>query len=407
MKLKKLLLLVVSFIFCLTTLYAKKEVKIGFIYIMSGPFSVYGKFAKQGAELAIEQINKNGGIMGKKIVAYFEDSSAKPAIALRAIRKLVLQKKVDVLIGFDSSGVAKSVVGTIKQLRIPTIITHAATPDVTGKQCNKYVFRISVNLAQNVKAAAILASQMNAKKWTTIGPAYAFGFQSWEYFQKYLKELKPDVEFFPKDKVAFPPFKTTDFSPYITKIMEEKPDGVLISLWGGNLVNFIKQGLDMGFFNGNYKILMTLGGAVEVLEAISKLNKKLPDNIWVGTRYWFLANKSKVNQAFVKAFYAKYHSYPSYNAHGAYSAVYVYKKAVEKAHSFDKDKVVNALEGLEIELPVGKIRIRPEDHQAVTDACWGKIHYTNKYPIPILQPFKIFKGKDVTRPVSQTECKMK
>ena len=407
MKCKKLLLAFAVVFFFITNLFAGKTVKIGFIYIMSGPFSVYGKFAKQGAELAIEEINKNGGIMGRKIVAYFEDSGAKPAVALRAIRKLVLQKKVDVLIGFDSSGVAKSVVGTIKQLRIPTIVTHAATPDITGKQCNRYVFRISVNLAQNVKAAAILASKMNAKKWTTIGPAYAFGFQSWEYFQKYLKQLKPDVEFFPKDKVAFPPFKTTDFSPYITKIMEEKPDGVFISLWGGNLVNFIKQGLDMGFFNGNYKILMSLGGAVEVLEAIGKMKKKLPDTIWVGTRYWFLANKSKRNQEFVKAFYKKYHSYPSYNAHGAYSAVYVYKKAVEIAKSFDKEKVVNALEGLTIELPVGKIYIRPEDHQAVTDACWGRLHYTDKYPFPILQPFKIFKGKDVTRPVEQTECKMK
>ena len=406
MKVKKSIIFLLSLFFLASTLFAK-EVKIGFIYIMSGPFSVYGKFAKQGAELAIEQINKNGGILGKKVVAYFEDSGAKPANALRAIRKLVLQKKVDVLIGFDSSGVAKSVVGTIKQLKIPTIITHAATPDVTGKQCNRYVFRISVNLAQNVKAAAILASKMNAKKWTTIGPAYAFGFQSWEYFQKYLKQLKPDVEFFPKDKVAFPPFKTTDFSPYITKVMNSKPDGVFISLWGGNLVNFIKQGLDMGFFNGKYKVLMSLGGAVEVLEAISKLDKKLPENIWVGTRYWFLANKSKVNKKFVKAFYAKYHAYPSYNAHGAYSAVYVYKKAAEIAKSTSKEKIVNALEGLKIELPVGKIYIRPEDHQAVTDACWGKIHYTDKYPIPILQPYKIFKGKDVTRPVTETECKMK
>ena len=61
MKLKKLFILVISFIFCFSMLFAKKNVKIGFIYILSGPFSVYGKFAKQRAELAIEQINKNSG----------------------------------------------------------------------------------------------------------------------------------------------------------------------------------------------------------------------------------------------------------------------------------------------------------------------------------------------------------
>ena len=395
---------VVSLFMLTSSVFASKKVKIGFVYILSGPFATYGQFAKKGALMAIDEINKSGGILGKKVEGYFEDSTAKPAVALRAIRKLVLQKKVDMLIGLDSSGVAKSVVPVINQLKTPIIITHAATPDVTGKQCNNYTFRISVNLSQNVKAAALLASQMNAKKWTTIGPAYAFGFQSWEYFEKYLKELKPDAEFFPKDKVAFPPFKTTDFSPYITKVMESKPDGVLISLWGGNLVNFIRQAKDMGFFNGDFKVLITLGGAVEVLDA---LGKKMPEGLWVGTRYWFLANNSELNKKFVANYYKRYGKYPSYNAHGAYSAVYAYKKAAEKAHSLAKDKIVKALEGLKIEIPVGKVYIRPEDHQAVTDATWGKTKFSKKYPFAILDPVKIFPGEKVTRPVNATECKMK
>jgi len=389
-------------IFC-AALFAAKPVKIGFVYILSGPFATYGQFAKKGALMAIDEINKAGGILGRPVKAYFEDSTAKPQVALRAIRKLVLQNKVDILIGIDSSGVAKSIVGAVEQLKTPLIITHAATPDVTGKQCNRYTFRISVNLAQNVKAAAILASQMNAKKWTTIGPAYAFGFQSWEYFQKYLKELKPDAEFLPKEKVAFPPFKTTDFSPYITKVMNTHPDGVLISLWGGNLVNFIRQAKDMGFFNGDFKVLITLGAAVEVLSA---LGNKMPEGLWVGTRYWFLANNSELNKKFVENYYKRYGNYPSYNAHGAYSAVYVFKKAAEIAKTLEKEKIVNALEGLEIELPVGKIKIREQDHQAITDATWGKTKLTKKYPFAILDPIKIFPGDKVTRPVNATECKM-
>jgi branched-chain amino acid transport system substrate-binding protein len=401
------LLLALFFIFGMfgTGAFAsKKPVKIGFIYILSGPFATYGQFAKKGALMAIDEINKSGGILGHPVEAYFEDSTAKPAVALRAIRKLVLQKKVDALIGLDSSGVAKSVVGTIEQLKTPLIITHAATPDVTGKQCNQYTFRISVNLSQNVKAAAILASKMNAKKWTTIGPAYAFGFQSWEYFQKYLKQLKSDAEFFPKEKVAFPPFKTTDFSPYITKVMNSNPDGVLISLWGGNLVNFIRQAKDMGFFNGKYQVLITLGAAIEVLSA---LGDKMPEGLWVGTRYWFLANDSDLNKKFVKDYYKKYKNYPSYNAHGAYSAVYAYKKAAEKAKSVSKSKIVKALEGLSIELPVGKVYIRAQDHQAVTDATWGKTKFTKKYPFAILDPIKVFPGKEVTRPVNLTGCNLK
>lgn len=145
---------------------------------MSGPFATNGKFAKQGAELAIEEINKAGGINGRKIEALFEDSTAKPDVGIRAVRKQVYENEVDVVIGLDSSGVAKAVTPVMKELKTPLIITHAATPDVTGKDCNKYVFRISLNINQNLKMAVAVAAEMKAKKWTTAGPKYAFGFQS-------------------------------------------------------------------------------------------------------------------------------------------------------------------------------------------------------------------------------------
>jgi branched-chain amino acid transport system substrate-binding protein len=383
---------------------AQKPVKLGFTYIMSGPFATYGQFAKKGALMAVDEINQAGGILGHPVEAYFEDSTGKPDVAKRAIRKLVYQQHVDCLIGLDSSGVAKSVVPSIPQMKTPLIITHAATPDVTGSVCNRYTFRISLNLAQNVKTAARLAAQTKAKTWTTIGPDYAFGHQSWEYFQKYLKEIKPDTVFMSKDKVAFPPFKTSDFSSYITKVMQSKPDGVLVSLWGGNLINFIRQGSEMGFFNGDFEVLITLGAATEVLSA---LKDKMPEGLWVGSRYWFLANPSPLNKAFVKNYYNRYHEYPSYNAHGAYGAIYAYKKAAEKAGKIDKEAIIKALEGLRVELPVGTIYIRPEDHQAVTDACWGKTAADPAYPIRILKPMKIFKGADITPSVAECGCKMK
>lgn len=387
---------------CLLT-HAASSAKIGFTYIMSGPFSAYGQFAKQGAEMAIAEINAAGGINGQKVEGFFEDSTGKADVALRAIRKLVYQDKVDLLIGLDSSGVAKTVVPAVEKMQTPLIITHAATPDVTGSVCNKYTFRISLNLAQNVKAAALLAKETGAKKWTTVGPDYAFGHQSWEYFEKYLKQLNPAASFLPKNEVAFPPFKTTDFSAYITKVMSSKPDGVFISLWGGNLIDFVRQASSMGFFNGDFEVLMSLGGATEVLVA---LGDKMPEGLWVGSRYWFQANNSAINKKFVSGYLKKYGAYPSYNAHGAYSAVYAYKAAAEKAKSLDKEAIVKALEGLKIEIPTGVIEIRKGDHQAVTDAHWGKTAAAAGYSHRILKPIKIFKGADVTPSIAETGCSM-
>ncbi len=380
---------------------AKGTIKIGSVYIFSGFAATYGQFAKQGLELAVNEINKNGGVLGKRLEVSFEDSHAKAPTALRAIRKLVYEDGVDFLIGLDSSGVAKGVVPYLKELKVPLIITHAATPDVTGSQCNKYTFRISVNINQNVMAAAKVAAKTGAVKWTTIGPDYAFGHQSWEYFQKYLKPLNPKVQFM--KTVAFPKIATEDYSPYITAIMASKPDGVFISLWSGDLVNFIKQANKLGFFAQGYKVLMSLGAATEVLYA---LKDQMPTGIWVGTRYWFLANPSAVNRHFVDAYKSFYGVYPSYNAQNAYAAVYALKAAIEKAGTTDRNAVIKALEGLKVEVPAGKIYIRPEDHQAVLDVTWGKTAAESKYPIRVLKPMLIFKGSEVTPPPQATGCNL-
>ena len=392
------------FTFAVTTVIAAQApVKLGFVYIMSGPFATYGQFAKQGAELAIDEINKAGGINGRKIEAFFEDTAGKPDVGIRVIRKLVYENGVDAVMGLDSSGVASAVAPIMKELKTPLIITHAATPDVTGKNCNRYTFRISLNENQNMKMAASIASDLKATLWTTIGPDYSFGHQSWEYFEKYLREMKPEMGFIPTSEVAFAPMKTTDFSAYITKVMNSKADGMLVSLWGGNLIDFVRQASDMGFFDGKRQVLLTLGAATEVLYA---LKDKMPEGLWVGTRYWFAGNESPENKAFVDAYKAKYETYPSYNAHGAYAAVKAYAAAAAKAQSTEKEKVVDALSGLSMKLPVGAVTIRPEDHQAVTDGIWGKTAFDPLLPIRSLKPVRNFPGPDITPPLSETGCKM-
>ncbi len=102
---------------------------------------------------------------------------------------------------------------------------------------------------------------------------------------------------------------------------------------------------------------MSLGGATEVLTA---LGDKMPEGLWVGTRYWFLANDSALNKKFVADYFNKFNAYPSYNAHGAYSAVYAYKAAAEKAGSIEKMAIVKALEGLKLEIPTGVIEFEQQ-----------------------------------------------
>lgn len=377
-------------------------IRIGAIYIMSGTPAIYGQFAERGLQLAIEEINAAGGVLGRPLEYRLEDSQIKADAAIQAARKLVFQDQVDVLMGLDSSGVATGVVPTVPSLGKPFLITHAATPDVTGKLCNRYTFRLSVNISQNTKAAAEIAAETGAKKWSTIGPDYAFGHQSWEFFGGYLKELVPDAVLM--EDTAFPRFGNEDFTPFINSVMAAEPDGVLVSLWGGDLVNFIRQANDLGFFDQDFEVLMTLGGATEVMSA---LGENMPEDVWVGTRYWFGAHDNPMNNAFVKAYHERNGAPPSYNAEGAYAAVYAFKAAIEKAGSTDAEAVVDAMSGLTFMAPNGELTLRAGDHQAVVGPTWGKTAGMNAtYGVRDLDPQRTFDGDAVTPPVEETGCSL-
>ena len=385
-----------------STSYAEDPIRIGGIYILSGSAATYGEFAQKGINLAVDEINATGGILGRQVEMIYEDSQGKASVAIQAARKLVYSEGVDALVGLDSSGVAQGMVPTMPELQKPLIITHAATPDVTGELCNAFTYRISVNVAQNMKAAALVAGKLDATNWTTIGPDYAFGHQSWEYFGNYLKDIKPDVNLM--SETNFPRFGAEDFTPFIDRVMDSDADGVLISVWGGDLVNFIRQANNRGFFEKNFEVLFTVGAATEVLSA---LGDGMPEGVHLSPRYWYEAYDNAINARFVKAYIDAYGTPPSYNAEGAYAAIHAYKKAIEAAGTTDGPAVAKALSGMSMEAPNGTVTFRKGDNQAMVSPNWGisgPIH--PEYGIRTLTDLQIFDGEQVARSVEETGCKL-
>ncbi|WP_101674750.1 ABC transporter substrate-binding protein [Alloalcanivorax mobilis] len=382
---------------------ADEPIRLGAIHILSGSAANYGKFARQGIDLAIDEINDSGGVMGRDLELVIEDSQGKASTAIQAARKLVYQDQVSGLLGLDSSGVAQGLVPIMPELKKPLIITHAATPDATGSLCNAYTYRISNNVAQNMNALASVAAETGAKRWTTIGPDYAFGHQSWEYFGNALKKINPDVELL-KD-TAFPRFGAEDFTPFINGVMAAKPDGVLISVWGGDLVNFVRQANNLGFFEKDMQIIFTVGAATEVLSA---LGEQMPEGVWLSTRYWYKAFDNEQNKHFVAAYKDRYGVPPSYNAEGAYAAVYAYKKAIEKAGSADDgDKIAAALDGMSLDAPNGTITFRKGDHQALVGPNVGRAGAMDEEDgIRDLEDLRLFDGEKISRSVAETGCKL-
>lgn len=375
-------------------------IRIGGMWLLSGALSSYGEFAREGARMAVEELNDNGGVLGREVEMLFEHEGDAESV-LQVARRLALEENVDFLMGLDSSGTAQALVPAIPELGKVLMVTHAASSEITGELCNRYVFRCSVNVPQNSYLGAKLAAEEypDLQTWGTIGPDYAFGYETWEFFSRYLQERNPEVSLI--DPI-YPPFPNEDFSSHINQALDARPDGLFISLWGADLVNFIRQAQDFGLFD-QITPMFQLGAAMEVLEG---LGDRMPTGYWAGTRYWWDGVDTETNKAFVDGFRERYDHPPSYNAQGAYTGVKLLAAAAEEAGSTEADPVIDALEGMELDAPQGPTVIRAEDHQALVEPTWGKLADSPDEDFMILDPVVHVPADEATPPVDETGCEM-
>jgi len=370
----------------------KGPVKIGYQAILSGTLAGYGEFHKLGAQMAVEEINAKGGIAGQKVEMEFRDSTTKPDDAIKNARYFVDSWGADFLAGIDSSGQALALAPVMAQLDRVLMVTHAATEKLTEefvfKKGVKQIFRICMPTYNDGHAAAFIAKDFPAVKWSTVSPKYEYGFTCWKMFQDSLKGLKPSAQFVAE---SFAPFGTTDFRSHINTIMDAKPDGLYSTEWAGELISFVKQAKEAGLFEKVKYVMFPVGAAMDVLEG---LGKDMPDNIWISARYFFQYPNSKENNDWVASFRKKWNHYPAYVSETAYSSIYAYKAAVEKAGSKDTKAVVAALEGMEMNSPAGKRLFRKEDHQAIYDVPWGKTKTDSNHPFKVMADMKVIPAKD-------------
>lgn len=375
----------------------KEPIKIGGLGSLSGVVSAWGKVTQQGLVLAVEEINQAGGILGRKVEYRMEDDESKPAEGARKARRLALEWGANVMIGINHSGVAVQVCALLPELRTILMIPCASAPSVTNEKFTKYTFRTKPNSYQLAAAGAYRMKDLPWKRWSVIGPDYSYGHESWEAFTFHLKRVRPDAEIL--EVQAWPKFGAGDYASHIVKVVDAKPDAVYCSLWGGDMVNFIKQAVQYNFFE-KAGFATEAGLSTEIFYA---LGKTIPEGLWSASHgYWFEHPTSQRNRDFVARFVKRWGEYPHVTAHDTYAAVHAYKKGVEKAGTTDPDAVTAALEGLEFETPAYKSMIRKEDHQAIRDVPWGVTKATDKFPFGVhLTDIKDTPGHLIVQPVDE------
>jgi branched-chain amino acid transport system substrate-binding protein len=344
--------------------HAAEPIKIGDIM----PYSNLPIFAtpyNHGATLAVEQINAAGGVLGRKIELVSRDSSGKPADALRQANELIFNQKVVALIGTFFSNVGLAVSSFAKQHKVLFVASEALSDALTWSEGNRYTFRVRSSTYMQAAMLADQAAKLPAKRWAIIAPNYEFGHTVANDFKKLLKAKRPDVQFVAEQ---YPTQGKIDAGATIQAIEPSHPDAIFNAMVGPDLVRLVREGDDRGFFKGK-SVASVMTGQPEFLDA---LKDEAPVG-WIVTGYPWSEVQTPENKAFVEAYQKKFHDHPGAGSLSGYTTVKALAKAIETAKSTDTEKVIDALEGLTVDSPLGKITFRKIDHQSTMGMYVGKV----------------------------------
>ena len=343
--------------------YAADTIKIGEINHYKR-MAAFANPYKNGVELALEQINGAGGVLGKPLEFIFRDDQGKPGEAVKIAEELVTRDGAVMITGtiFSHVGLAiSSWAGEKKQLYLAAEPLADALVWAKG---NRYTFRLRASTYMQAAMLAEQAAKNPAKKYATIAPNYAYGKDAVAAFKKALTALRPDVEFVAEQ---WPALFKIDAGAEVQALEAAKPEAIYNVTFGGDLAKFVREGSTRGLFDGR----MVLGLLTGEPEYLDPLKDEAPDG-WIVTGYPWYDFTDGANKAFVDAYQAKFSERPGIGSLVGYMTVQSIAAGIAKAGSTDTEALVTAFEGLDVDTPVGKIHYRALDHQATMGAFVGK-----------------------------------
>ncbi|HEY2996633.1 MAG TPA: ABC transporter substrate-binding protein [Methylomirabilota bacterium] len=370
--------------------------KIGHMTFFTGPAAVLGEPMFKGQQLAVEEINAAGGLLGKRKIELLKaDEAAGTDANVKELRRLKLSEKIDFFCGITSSGNTPALGPVAEELKCLTMFVDGCTDFLFDKAVPNphYVFRLTnIQSADGCTTAlAIAQTWPKSKRIAHIHPDYSYGRNAFDHIKIVMKKLMPQAEVVSE---GWPKLGTTDFSSHITKAIAAKPDLVVSSVWGGDYVAMYKQGLRYGMFQkAKFATTLAMGTAPHAV------GKDHPEGVIAGvhSNYHFTypsGDKWPLNKTFVEKYHQRFNEYPNFQAEGAYTATFMLKAAIEKANRLvggwpDDDAIIALLEGMMIAGPAGYVYIRPDNHQGYKEAIIGFSKNVPEYPFPILDPARI------------------
>lgn len=336
-------------------------IKVGILHSLSGTMAMSEVSVKDSELLAIDEINKAGGVLGKKIEPVIEDGASQPPTFAEKAKKLLQSDKVATIFGGWTSASRKAMLPVVEQYN--GLLWYPVQYE--GMESSENIFYAGAAPNQQIVPAVDWLMTNKGKKVFLLGSDYVFPRTANKIIKAQVAAKGGTVL-----GEEYTPLGYTDYSTVINKIKDKKPDVILNTLNGDSNVAFFKQLKSAGLTSKDVTV-MSFSIAEEEVRGIGAENLAGQLVAW---NYYQTTNTPE-NDKFVKAYKAKYgnNRVTDDPIEAGYDNVYLWAKAVEKAKSTDVDKVREAAKGLEFDAPEGQVKIDGDNQHLYKTVRIGEV----------------------------------
>jgi branched-chain amino acid transport system substrate-binding protein len=338
-----------------------QTVKIGLILPMTGPFASTGRQIEAAAKLYMAQ--KGATVAGKTVELIIKDDTGTPDVTRRIAQELLVNDKVSFLAGFGLTPLAFAVAPLATQSKTPLIVMAAATSSITEQ--SPFVVRTSFTLPQVTIGIADWAAKNGVKKAMTLVSDYGPGIDAEKAFKERLTAAGGEVV----GEVRIP-LRNPDFSPFLQRVADTKPDALFVFVPSGAGSQFMKQFVERGLDKSGVRLIAT--GDVTDDDIVDSMGDVALGTIT--THHYSAAHPSAENKAFVEAFRKAANTRPNFMAVGGWDGMHLIYEALKKTNgATDGTALVEAMKGMAWTSPRGPISIDAKTRDIVQNVYVRKV----------------------------------
>jgi len=363
---RSLIGLITPILFIVVGTAAADPIRIGSINSASGVVQSSQAY-RNGAELAIAELNADGGLLGRKVELVAREDDGSVADAVSNAQALIEDERVDVLSGSMLSNVALAVAKTAAAQKKVFVAGDALSDAITLDKGNRYTFRLRPSTYMQAAMLAEAAKLVPGRRWAIIAPNYEYGQSAVANFKLLLKERRPEIEFVAEQWPAMGKLKAAEA---VRVLKQAHPDAVFNATFGSDLQQFVEEGSRQGLFASSKVFSMSAGEALGDLQGQYESVRN-----WIVLGYPLEQITIPQHQRFREAYFQRFNEQPRLYAIYGYSTIMAIAAGIKKAGSVDSEKLIVAMRGLAFDSPLGPIRFRAQDQQSSMGVFVGTLGY--------------------------------